>query len=45
MKTAAAAAAVTQFNNLIKHFNDFLGLMTVPSIKEEARQSRIKNLN
>lgn len=41
----ASAAAVSQFNNLIKHFNDFLGLMTISSMKEEAGQSRIKNLN
>lgn len=41
----ASAAAVTQFNNLIKHFNDFLGLMTISSMKEEAKQSKIKNLN
>lgn len=40
----ASAAAVTQFNNLIKHFNDFLGLMTVSRMEVEARQ-RIKNLN
>lgn len=41
----ASAAAVSQFNNLIKHFNDFLGLMTVSRTKEEARQRRIKNLS
>lgn len=40
----ASAAAVIQFNNLIKHFNDFWGLMTISSMKGEARQ-RIKNLN
>jgi len=41
----ASAAAVSQFNNLIKHFNDFLGLMIISSMKEEVRQSRIKNLS
>lgn len=41
----ASVAAVSQFNNLIKHFNDFLGLMIISSMKEEIRQSRIKNLS
>jgi hypothetical protein len=41
----ASTAAVSQFNNLIKHFNDFLCLMTVSSMKGNARQSRIKNLS
>lgn len=40
----ASKAAVSQFNDLIKHFNDFLGLMTVSTMKGTARRSRIKNL-
>lgn len=41
----ASAVAVSQFNNLIKHFNDFLGLMTTSTMRENTRQSGIKNLN
>lgn len=33
----ASAAAVSQFNNLIKHFNDFLGLTTICSRKKPGR--------
>lgn len=40
----ASKGAVSQFNNLIKHFNDFLGLMTTSAKKGNARRSRIKNL-
>lgn len=38
----ASGAAVSQFNNLIKHFNDFLGLMTISSMKEEAGRVELK---
>lgn len=38
----ASAAAVSQFNNLIKHFNDFLGLMIISSMKKKSGRVELK---
>lgn len=38
----ASKGAVSQFNNLIKHFNDFLGLMTTSAMKGNAGGVELK---